>query len=372
MLAKMRYPALDSLRGLAALAVVFHHIALNWPAGSNTVLPRPVAYALQGVGHPSVVLFFVLSGFVLFLGYGARRDLNWKAFFVSRLFRLYPAYLFAVLISFLCIVFQGDFTKFTFDFASLSRVVTLLFVNKSDVSWNPVIWSLVYEARFSLIFPLICYWIARSRSPILPTLLILLCSALCDFALKAFGLVPDYLLTDNILYNFLITVLYMGVFAPGMYSAGLITKNSSNFTMNVYWQVAIFAFALALLIARPFFKSDIVMAVPLALILLIIVKNSYFSNILEHASFRWLGKISYSLYLIHFPVIICVPVVLKSLFNVNNGFISMPVTFCISILLAEISQRFVEAPCIEIGRYLSGIVSGRSRVGQQASKAEPL
>ncbi|KTC39068.1 hypothetical protein AO269_10050 [Pseudomonas putida] len=76
-----RFHALDSLRGICALAVVLYHLHV---VGSLTEL------AFFRSADLFVDFFFVLSGFVITHAYGARRDLDLRRFFILRTFRLAP------------------------------------------------------------------------------------------------------------------------------------------------------------------------------------------------------------------------------------------------------------------------------------------
>lgn len=88
-----RLAALDSLRGIAALAVVLYHYTGGYEevVGPHT---RPV-HAFP-IGHFGVELFFVISGFVI--AWTLQRSTSAYAFAVSRFARLYPAYLAALVL----------------------------------------------------------------------------------------------------------------------------------------------------------------------------------------------------------------------------------------------------------------------------------
>ena len=81
--AAMFFPALEGLRGIAALLVVFHHSRSHWLWGWLE-------------GWNGVTLFFVLSGFLITTLALREEDalgaLRWRAFFVRRLFRIVPVY----------------------------------------------------------------------------------------------------------------------------------------------------------------------------------------------------------------------------------------------------------------------------------------
>jgi peptidoglycan/LPS O-acetylase OafA/YrhL len=93
------FESLDGLRGAAALAVVIHH-SLNVYLHTETRnwwLFTPMLRALAArLGHPSVLLFFVLSGFVLYVSFLRGHDNSYGSFLSRRVFRLYPAMIVAV------------------------------------------------------------------------------------------------------------------------------------------------------------------------------------------------------------------------------------------------------------------------------------
>lgn len=96
---KSRLLALDALRGLAALAVVAFHYGIRFEElyGHPIPISATLATALF-VGQYGVHLFFMISGFVIFMS--LERTRSWKDFVVSRFSRLYPAYWVAVLLTF--------------------------------------------------------------------------------------------------------------------------------------------------------------------------------------------------------------------------------------------------------------------------------
>ena len=96
-------PALDHLRGFAALLVLFFHgchlithklqsdVAYNlsfWPLAENPFTSLIIE------GHTAVSLFFVLSAFVFTVG-SSQRELNFVGFYRKRLLRTYPLFLFS-------------------------------------------------------------------------------------------------------------------------------------------------------------------------------------------------------------------------------------------------------------------------------------
>src|SRR3954471_5489435 len=88
-----RLPALTSLRFFAALHVVTFHLY------SIRVTDGPAWYRnLSSVGYAGVGLFFVLSGFILVYTY-AGRPWTMRTFWLTRVARIYPAYLFSLFVT---------------------------------------------------------------------------------------------------------------------------------------------------------------------------------------------------------------------------------------------------------------------------------
>src|ERR1700704_3301212 len=96
-----RFYELDSLRGVAALTVVFHHFSRICSPRVIYFLDR-TPFRLLVAGHQAVILFFLLSGFVLTLPYKKNDRLNYGPFLVKRVCRIYLPYLGALALAILC------------------------------------------------------------------------------------------------------------------------------------------------------------------------------------------------------------------------------------------------------------------------------
>jgi peptidoglycan/LPS O-acetylase OafA/YrhL len=156
-----RLPALTSLRFFAAIHVVlFHLYAMNILTGAG--LYRKLA----SIGYVGVSLFFCLSGFILVYTY-AGREWTKPDFWRARFARVYPAYLFSLLVTapgffYVCLKMKDVdlpfFAWFKTHLALCSVLVpTLLqaWVPGAALAWNAPAWSLSVEAFFYLVFPLL-------------------------------------------------------------------------------------------------------------------------------------------------------------------------------------------------------------------------
>jgi peptidoglycan/LPS O-acetylase OafA/YrhL len=159
-----RLPALTSLRFFAALHVVFFHLQ------AMKIMTNPGWFHdLASIGYVGVSLFFVLSGFILVYTY-AGRTTTVREFWRARFARIYPAYLFSLLVTapwFFIAVLKFDLPFFQWAKAHLKLAafleITLLqaWIPPAALVWNVVAWSLSVEAFFYLLFPFLLKAYAR-------------------------------------------------------------------------------------------------------------------------------------------------------------------------------------------------------------------
>ena len=101
---KVYFKGLDTLRAIAALVVVIGHIELQKKEiGIPNLINHP--YIRLASGHIGVVLFFVLSGFLITYLLAKEKEkagkIAFKKFYIRRIFRIWPLYYLILLLSFL-------------------------------------------------------------------------------------------------------------------------------------------------------------------------------------------------------------------------------------------------------------------------------
>jgi len=171
-------PALDHLRGFAALLVLFFHSShfishkliystpydpANWARAGN-----PFS-ALVIEGHTAVSLFFLLSGFVFTVG-SLQKKLNFLGFYRNRLLRTYPLFLFFLILG---IAFNVE------NFSTVALLQSVFFMANSDTAINGgaftfVFWSIAVEWHFYLLFPLLLVSVQKWGWKVLPWLILAL------------------------------------------------------------------------------------------------------------------------------------------------------------------------------------------------------
>jgi len=170
-------PALDHLRGFAALLVLFFHgchlishkLQSNvpydlsfWPRAEN-----PFS-SLILEGHTAVSLFFVLSAFVFTVG-STNRDLNFTGFYRNRLLRTYLLFLFFLALGIL-------FNTENFSWAGLLHSIFFMANSAQAIDGGPpftfVFWSIAVEWHFYLLFPLLILLVKKFDWHLLPILIL--------------------------------------------------------------------------------------------------------------------------------------------------------------------------------------------------------
>lgn len=261
----MKYePSLDGLRALAALSVIFCHAA-----------PR----ALPGFGL-GVDVFFVLSGYLitslLSAELGATGRIAYADFIMRRLRRLYPALLVFVGVMYPVIGLLWPGTQWQ----ALPAVLYLMDLLRvmAPPKFAPALghtWSLALEFQFYLLWPLLLPWVLRARRP-------LLVLAAAYAALTAIRPLID----SEVASNFRCTGLLIGAMVA-------LAKPSIS---RAWAAVALLLIATAMLAA-----------VPLSLSLVELFTGLLVASLRGSQALAWrplvgLGKISYGVYLWHYPI----------------------------------------------------------------------
>jgi peptidoglycan/LPS O-acetylase OafA/YrhL len=166
-------PQLDGLRALAVLMVLTYHVWVLSYLDSTfklMVLGNDLSFVFAW-GHPGVDLFFMLSGFLLFLPfagafYSDRKRPDVKKYFVKRLCRILPAYYLFLLVSILVIYPQQYLISQAFPqvMANFFFMQTFMFSTPVYPAIGGVTWTLVIEMQFYLILPLVAYFFRGKRA----------------------------------------------------------------------------------------------------------------------------------------------------------------------------------------------------------------
>lgn len=287
-------PRLDGFRGLAIVLVIVGHVLLfSFGSGGGGLL--------AGLG---VLLFFVLSGFLITLlllrEFDATGTINLRAFYLRRAFRILPAAL-----VFLSVVTVLMITGWITDVTWGALVASLLFFRNIRGSGDSLghMWSLSLEEQFYAGWPLAMSLLTPRRALTAASLVIAACAVWRGWAIFA-GLYPYqggtyYLRTDFRVDSILIGCwVALALARPRLKE--LLTWTCGRIPIAI---IALLLFCWSLegeriIVLRPVFLTlQTLLSALLFVRIFLLPEGAPTVRILNHSFMRWLGRISYSLYL---------------------------------------------------------------------------
>lgn len=356
----MRIKELDGLRGIASLVVLMHHSLLTIPALAGAyfglevtgLIPKILVYTplhLFWAGTEAVFLFFVLSGIVL-----SRMTLsvnfNLSKYYPSRVLRILGPTVIAVLIGAILVFSTSAFgnqpspwlngRNVPYPLSALVSDLTLIGGTSGRISQ---LWSLQWELIFSLALPLFLY---LKTTRIWTSLLI----QLAVISLGAFS--------NSAVLTFL-PMFGIGV-VLGMGWNDVIGKSSRFFSNSAFshFRGAFLLFVSLILISSNWIilplspvKEVKPLSIPLSIlgiVLLVILTVSWkpLTWVFTTRTMTWLGAISFSLYLVHEPIVVAIA------FISNSSKLGLLIGLIVSLIAAQLFYRFIEKPIHKRARKL--------------------
>jgi peptidoglycan/LPS O-acetylase OafA/YrhL len=359
---RRRLDALDGLRGLAALGVLVLHVWM-FSYGDDGKPPKGFLDFALGELRLGVQLFFVLSGFLIFRPFAAaildhaQRGPSLKRYIIRRAARILPGYWLALGASFLLLKHLDH--PMQVDPAQLP--VFLVFAQNHFLETikhlDPPMWTLAIEVSFYATLPVfgllalkLLDGLARGRArtrAALATLTLLVVAAGALSTILAYTHRWPQTLSTSLLPHLV-------EFGAGMTVAVLLHGRP---TLARSRAGALAVLGVVLVIANSWWHAtgqgsqdvrswvgDAPGIAGLALILAVLVAGPWPARLLSRGPAKWLGSISYGVYLIHFPVI----VFLRMTERWPEGSLTQELlkVMAITIPLAAFSWLCVERPVI--------------------------
>ncbi|WP_131107069.1 acyltransferase [Pseudomonas sp. Sample_10] len=286
---KRRLNELDLLRFLAAIAVVFFHYAFRgYAKGDMSTMPYPLLAEPAKYGYLGVELFFMISGFVILMTASSN---NLRAFFISRVVRLCPAFWVCCTITFAITLaigqprYSADFYQYIINMAFLSE---LMGVPQID----GVYWSLFVEIQFYLMISIL---LAFKKIEKIETYLVfwLLISATAE--LLAFEKLRSILITDYAAY-FIAGATFYIIWAKGITKTRVFLLAGALALAN--YTAIVWAELLESKYATEYNPLIVCSVIGLFFITFILIATNKTGAI---ATYNWtaLGALTYPLYLLH-------------------------------------------------------------------------
>ena len=347
-------PAIDGLRALAVIAVMFYHLGFSWIPG----------------GFLGVDLFFVISGYVitrmLLDSIAQSGGLDLRGFYLARLRRLLPALLFMLTTTVIAVgIWAPDTIKRLLvdtPFALTGTINWWLVANEQDyfesIGRPPLLqhtWSLAVEAQFYLIWPLILYFILKKFGKKHIPVAALSIAAASGIALLLVSFSIDAANASKVSHVYFGTDTHsIGLFLGAALAVSWIPQNfkvelsrkGQDFIdgIGVVGFVGILATFLFIDASNPAMYK---IAFPLAgifgaaIIASIVHPASRFAPVLQNKVLLWIGERSYAIYLWHWVIF---QVTRPTVDLAGQAWALYSLRILIVFALADISLRYIELP----------------------------
>ena len=367
---------IDALRGYAFLSVLVMHCAL--------VTGNFFASGLLAQGNYGVQLFFLASAITLCHSMAARMKMDKFPvfyFYLRRLFRIAPLFWLAMIFywTFPQVMPPGWYGEWVAtDVHPLYFVLTALFLH----GWHPFTfncivpggWSIAVEMNFYLFFPLLFFWLNSLKRAAAAVLLGLVYSF---FAVRLLlpGLrhffypgVPGKIWNFYLFHCFLFQIV---VFLIGFLAYQLLQKHSlTALRKNRFWAGGLFCFSALVLLCLLHGGNTGVVPIHLFVVLtlagIILAISGGAVPWVVNPAICYLGKISYSCYLVHFAVLystiklLGVPVTMNfPLYDCGHAtgnlwfFVKIfSLTLAGTAIISTLTMRLVENPGIALGKQI--------------------
>ena len=327
---------IDGLRAIAVISVMMYHFSV-WPFTG---------------GFVGVDVFFVISGYLItggILKENSHHDFSFSEFYTRRARRLFPALLSTIAISY-AVAFLA-FSPTDFEKMSASTVFALTGISNfyfwmsadyfdSASILKPLLhtWSLSVELQFYLVWPIAIILLAKLGRIAVATGVILLTAA--GFALSLYAIMYDstgaYYLTQ---YRF-------WEFAAGGLAFLFRRSDFFNRLSSLHGLICLMGIALVLYPVFTYSTSttfpglNAIMPVIGSMMIILSGDRTLGGNVLASRPASYIGEISYSLYLVHWPVVVFSQYILVKEFSGASGLLLIAASFVLAIPM----HRFIEKP----------------------------
>lgn len=371
----MYFPNLNGLRFIAAFLVLIHH-AEQFKSLYNIENYWITSPFIEIIGKLGVILFFVLSGFLitylLLAEENSLERISVKKFYMRRILRIWPLYFFVVMLAFFVLPHIEIFTLPNFGrdaiYSNLAWKLILYVIflpNLVIPLWGVVpyashTWSIGTEEQFYLVWPVLLNSIKKHRM-LLMVGIIGFYLTVKFFLLTSFGnLIPYNTEIKEIWHSFPIDCMAIG----GLYSILLFQKSKYlKYIIRTdlfYLSICLIGLLMIKGVYIPYIHYEFY-SVFFGLIIINFAVNDRIKISLENTILNYLGNISYGLYMYH-PIGIILTLYITQSLDIHTNWLIYPLSLIFTIIMAGLSYKYLESYFLKFKIRFSNILSGNSTI----------
>ncbi|MFN8416201.1 MAG: acyltransferase [Cytophagaceae bacterium] len=337
----MKLYFLDLLRSCSAIYVVIYHLF-------QKINVHPILKLLFSFGQEAVIIFFVLSGFVIYYSVSEKKEITIKKYIKSRALRIYPIMIFSMMFSYLLFTLTNNFS-ISFPIKSFLNNLFMLqdFSTGKPGTWvnpfmhNTPLWSLSYEWWFYMLFIFLYFYLSEKLSYWVAILTSII-------GLGLYLIIPNQI---GLWFMYFI-IWWFGVEIAKLYkstSANNISKRVIYISMTlivillVFITIAVKMYYSGLELQFGIYPILFIRHFTLALIFgwfLIVFKNKLLQHFNKSNVLVLFAPYTYALYVLHYPLLEFF--IFKNWLNGLGVIFYVFITFFIAYIVERYLQNFVK------------------------------
>jgi peptidoglycan/LPS O-acetylase OafA/YrhL len=362
---------LDYGRGIAILAVLLFHCLgttygmweLPWD-GWMRDFSVPVSYLCflpLSFGYAGVAIFFVVSGFCIHLSF-QQQSQKWSSFFIRRFFRIYPPYLAALIFGILLVISTSRPHFYNRDFVIQILTHIFLVFNYSPTTFgtfNGAFWSLAVEAQLYLLYPVLIFLTTKLGWRL--TMIIL---GGCEILIRGADGITQTLDATNTVWGQISWLLAKSPFgfwfswALGAFLADAFLKNQILPFLKISPMFCLWCAFMGYFFKPLFPFTFLLFALTTAAVLSQLLAGSKMEiqlPLITRPTLKKIGLWSYSLYLLHSPLLIIYSYIIiwyvPDQYRSHSVELLLLIVLCSTIILFSILwYKFFELGSIAVGK----------------------
>ncbi len=355
-LAPVKYESIEGLRGYLAFFVFIHHAAFWQGYLQHGTWSLPDSNLFIQFGKASVAIFFMITGFLFFgkLRNAPNKPIDWIEFFISRLLRLTPLYIFAMCCMLLIVAILSSYTwvenprSVLLEMAkwlgfSIYGIPDINGVKNTFLITAGVSWSLVYEWLFYFSLPAIGFIFYRIKSSFVTFL-------------------GTLALTASIYLSNIIFTEYLCMFLVGAFAVYLVDQSAVQRFLQSRLSTFLIASLSTLMIV--FFTGNTwVELLIMGFIFTAIAAGNSLGGILTTRVSRIFGQITYSMYLLHGLILFITFRFLVHDSRMDDIHFWSIIALCVVpvVVLCFLTFYLIELPGMELAGYIRKIIYSISK-----------